>query len=177
MSISKERLLTGEPGEIAMFSWVDKKNTISKWMDVRENDKYKLPDIDCLANDLTKGILKIEAKTDTFGGKNFCFQLRTLYTDREDLIGWFFRSEADILTIYDQIHHILYVFQFNELREWYQKNSSKRFTIKFFPDKQRPGISSECVLIPKTAVLHLSRQYTLLLPMSDYKFQKEVQHF
>lgn len=179
MSISEERKAQGYPGELATKQWLDNDPVIWKFIDVSKNPEYYMKDVDSIAKKFTGQIIHIESKTDTIGNKagNLCIQLKKNYLDSDgSLEGWFFRSAADMITFYDKINQILYVFKFDQLRKWYLKNTDdlRIFTKE---DKDNPSIVSDCALIPKLVVESISQKYHVLLPAEGYKFKKEVNNF
>ena len=175
MSLSAARLAQGQKGEMAAMVYMQSDPGCHRFIDVRKDVKYYMDDIDFILERKDGKRIKLEAKTDTLGDRygNFCFPIKTIYTNNprmKELLGWPFRSKADIITIYDEVNQILYVFELEKFRKFYKKYTAN-YQIRSIHriDKDNPDISREIALIPKRFVEQITKAKMSILEFDENK--------
>ena len=126
-SIPPERLELGKPGEIATLQYLDSNSAVLRVIDVRDIQLWWPKEIDFIVIYANKE-RTVEAKTITNNNINLPIQLYEIDFTHKNICreGWFYTSEADVLTVYDAAAYILHIIDFKLFRKWFEKNKKNR---------------------------------------------------
>lgn len=115
----------GNKGENAIFDFLSTYPSTTAIIDVTKDVWFQQFDIDFIWQDTEYNIFKIEVKTDTLADKtgNMVYEY---WSDRRTFsVGCFEKTHADYIFYYLININILYIFNTQELREWFKKHQIK----------------------------------------------------
>lgn len=174
-TVSKEHLRKGQRGEIAAMVYLDNLENVQKYQDVRKEKEYQKNDVDFVVKDSNDIITNLEAKTDNRlnGTKNYIVEIERNYNgNTETYKGWFLRSTANVLTIFDTQNEELHIFDFKLFKDRYEE-------LVLSKDVRNININTDdydslCVLMPINKFEDIVQKIKITLPKFDWQPQKLV---
>lgn len=119
----EESLEIGEIGEYAFYEYMNYIDSDIDVVDVRNDKIYQAKDIDYLVYSDNEDMYSVEIKTDCLVGKMKVSKYRRFFIEDVQNIrigsdGFFRYCEADILAYYDSIKELMYLVDWNDLKDY-----------------------------------------------------------
>lgn len=111
---------SGKIGEQAVISLLKQLNF--KYKNVSNDKKYQKEDVDFLAINSKKQLVKIEAKFDSKDFGNILVEY--ISNDKKKTAGWGLATKADFVTVYKQTLNTIYILNAKKLKQFVQTNIS-----------------------------------------------------
>jgi len=120
-----ERNEQAEKANKIVINYLNNQEDTLEVKDVSKLEEYQTKDIDIILFKKNGEIKKIEVKADEKMHETGNFFLETVSNHLKNTPGCFVYSEADEFYYYDMKLDILYIFNLNLAREWFDQNSHK----------------------------------------------------